>query len=72
MSFRRRSALLAAAAVAIAVVLASALTYLLVAHQLREQVDTQLRDRSHNALFRIQHEAAAGLAAPPGGRRSAA
>jgi two-component system sensor histidine kinase MprB len=60
-SFRRRSALLAAAAVAIAVVLASALTYLLVAHQLREQVDTQLRDRSHNALFRIQHEAAAGL-----------
>jgi two-component system sensor histidine kinase MprB len=60
-SFRRRSALLAAAAVAIAVVLASALTYLLVAHQLREQVDTQLRDRSHNVLFRIQHEAPAGL-----------
>ncbi len=61
MSFRRRIALLAAAAVAIAVVLASALTYLLVAHQLRGQVDTQLRDRSHNALFRIQHEAGAGL-----------
>jgi len=60
-SFRRRSALLAAAAVAIAVVLASALTYLLVAHQLRAQVDTQLRDRSHNALFRIQHEAGSGL-----------
>jgi two-component system, OmpR family, sensor histidine kinase MprB len=59
-SFRRRIALLAAAAVAIAVVLASALTYLLVAHQLRAQVDTQLRDRSHNVLFRIQH-AAAGL-----------
>ena len=61
MSFRRRIALLAAAAVAIAVVLASALTYLLVAHQLRGQVDTQLRDRSHNAVFRIQHEAGAGL-----------
>jgi two-component system sensor histidine kinase MprB len=67
MSFRRRSALLAAAAVAIAVVLASALTYLLVAHQLREQVDTQLRDRSHNVLFRIQHEATTGLVPSLGG-----
>ncbi len=61
MSFRRRIALLAAAAVAIAVVLASALTYLLVAHQLRGQVDAQLRDRSHNVTLRLQHEAAAGL-----------
>jgi two-component system, OmpR family, sensor histidine kinase MprB len=60
-SFRRRVALLAAAAVAVAVVLASALTYLLVAHQLRTQVDAQLRDRSHNVLFRIKSEAAAGL-----------
>ena len=63
MSFRRRIALLAAAAVAIAVVLASALTYLLVAHQLRAQVDTQLRDRAHNAGLRIKHEATTGF--PP-------
>jgi two-component system, OmpR family, sensor histidine kinase MprB len=67
MSFRRRSALLAAAAVAIAVVLASALTYLLVAHQLREQVDTQLRNRSHNVLFRIQHDAFTGSVPSLGG-----
>ncbi len=63
MSFRRRIALLAAAAVAIAVVLASALTYLLVAHQLRAQVDTQLRDRARNAGLRLQHEATTGF--PP-------
>jgi two-component system sensor histidine kinase MprB len=61
-SFRRRSALLAAAAVAIAVVLASALTYLLVAHQLRGQIDAQLRDRARNAGLRIKHEATTGLA----------
>src|SRR5580693_2770050 len=46
MSFRRRITLVAAAAVAIAVVLASALTYLLVSHQLRGQIDAQLRTRS--------------------------
>ncbi len=67
MSFRRRIALLAAAAVAVAVVLASALTYLLVAHQLRGQVDTQLRDRSYNVASRIRHEAAEGLAPVLGG-----
>jgi two-component system sensor histidine kinase MprB len=66
-SFRRRSALLAAAAVAIAVVLASALTYLLVAHQLRAQVDAQLRDRAHNAGLRLKHEADTGLAPFLGG-----
>ena len=51
MSFRRRITLLAAAAVAIAVLLASALTYLLVGHQLRGQVDTQLRNRAHGLPF---------------------
>jgi two-component system sensor histidine kinase MprB len=51
MNFRRRIALMAAAAVAIAVVLASALTYLLVAHQLRGQVDAQLRGRAHGLPF---------------------
>ncbi len=61
MSFRRRIALLAAAAVAVAVVLASALTYLLVAHQLRGQIDTQLRDRSHNVPFLVRREAAKAL-----------
>lgn len=55
MSFRRRIALLAAAAVAVTVVLASALTYLLVAHQLREQVDNQLRGRAHDASFIFRH-----------------
>ncbi len=51
MSFRRRIALLAAVAVAVAVVLASALTYLLVAHQLRGQVDAQLRGRAAGVPF---------------------
>ncbi|HWX44037.1 MAG TPA: HAMP domain-containing sensor histidine kinase [Solirubrobacteraceae bacterium] len=61
MSFRRRVALLAAAAVAIAVVLASALTYLLVAHQLRGQIDSQLRDRSHGVSAYVGRRAAEGL-----------
>jgi two-component system sensor histidine kinase MprB len=47
MSFRRRITLLAAVAVTVAVVLASAVTYLVVAHQLRGQVDSQLRGRAH-------------------------
>jgi two-component system, OmpR family, sensor histidine kinase MprB len=51
MSFRRRITLLAAAAVAVAVLLASALTYLLVGHQLRGQLDTQLRSRAHGLPF---------------------
>jgi two-component system sensor histidine kinase MprB len=61
-SFRRRIALLAAAAVAVAVVLASALSYLLVAHQLRGQIDAQLRGRARNVPFLLKREAAAGLA----------
>ena len=61
MSFRRRIALLAAAAVAVAVVLASALTYLLVAHQLHGQLDSQLRDRSRNVPFLVRREAAERL-----------
>jgi two-component system sensor histidine kinase MprB len=66
MSFRRRIALLAAAAVAVAVVLASALTYLLVAHQLRGQVDAQLRDRSRDLPYLVKREAAEGLPLLPG------
>jgi two-component system sensor histidine kinase MprB len=48
MSLRRRIALAAAAAVAIAVVLVSLVTYLLTTHQLRGQVDSQLRNRGRN------------------------
>lgn len=51
MSFRRRITLASAAAVAIAVVLASLLTYLLTSHQLRGQVDTQLRNRADSLRF---------------------
>jgi two-component system sensor histidine kinase MprB len=60
MSFRRRITLVSAAAVAIAVVLASVLTYLLVSHQLRGQVDSQLRTRS-NGLRLIASNAPGGL-----------
>ena len=49
MSFRRRIALASAAAVAIAVVLGSMLTYLLTSHQLHSQVDSQLRNRGRTA-----------------------
>jgi two-component system sensor histidine kinase MprB len=51
MSFRRRITLVSAAAVAIAVVLASMLTYLLTSHQLRGQVDTQLSSRADSLRF---------------------
>jgi two-component system, OmpR family, sensor histidine kinase MprB len=55
MSFRRRITLVSAAAVAVAVVLASALTYLLAAHQLRSQIDSQLRARAQPLLSRFEH-----------------
>jgi two-component system sensor histidine kinase MprB len=54
MSFRRRITLLSAAAVAIAVVLASALTYLLASNQLYSQLDSQLRDRAQPLLSRFE------------------
>jgi two-component system sensor histidine kinase MprB len=50
-SFRRRIALVSAAAVAVAVVLASLLTYLLTSHQLRGQVNTQLNSRADSLRF---------------------
>ncbi len=46
MSFRRRITIVSAAAVAIAVVLASILTYMLTSNQLHSQVDMQLRERA--------------------------
>ena len=55
MSFRRRITLVSAAAVAIAVVLASALTYLLSARELYGQVDSQLRDRAQPLVSRFEH-----------------
>jgi two-component system sensor histidine kinase MprB len=48
MSFRRRITLASAAAVTIAVVLASGLVYLLTSNELHGQVDTQLRNRVDN------------------------
>jgi two-component system sensor histidine kinase MprB len=49
MSFRRRITIASAAAVAVAVVLASLLVYVLTSDQLHRQVDSQLRDRGHEA-----------------------
>jgi two-component system sensor histidine kinase MprB len=48
-SFRRRITLVSASAVAIAVVLASLLTYVLTSNELHSQVDSQLRNRGHAA-----------------------
>jgi two-component system sensor histidine kinase MprB len=54
MSFRRRITLVSASAVAIAVVLASVLVYVLTSNELHGQVDTQLRKRSDN-LQLVEH-----------------
>jgi two-component system sensor histidine kinase MprB len=50
MSFRRRITIVSAAAVAVAIVLASLLTYVLTSDQLHRQLDTQLRNRGHAAI----------------------
>jgi two-component system, OmpR family, sensor histidine kinase MprB len=57
MSFRRRIMFASTAAVAIAVLLASALVYVLTSNQLHGQVDNQLRNRSDN-LRLIEHHPA--------------
>jgi two-component system sensor histidine kinase MprB len=78
MTFRRRITLVSAAAVAVAVVLASILVYILTSEQLHRQVDQQLRGRSRAVLFVLQRapeggareralRAAAGVAGPFGG-----
>ncbi len=54
MSFRRRITLVSAAAVAIAVVLASILIYVLTSNQLHRQVDAQLANRAGQAA-RLLH-----------------
>jgi two-component system, OmpR family, sensor histidine kinase MprB len=56
-SFRQRITLASAAAVAIAVVLASALVYVLTSNELHGQVDTQLRNREDN--LRLSEQAPA-------------
>ncbi|MBM3667198.1 MAG: two-component sensor histidine kinase, partial [Actinobacteria bacterium] len=56
MSLRRRLGLLSAAAVAVTVVLASAIIYLLVRDNLRDEVDQDLRRQAERA------EALAGAA----------
>jgi two-component system sensor histidine kinase MprB len=72
MSFRRRITLVSSAAVAVAVVLASLLTYVLTSDQLHRQVDTQLRNRGREAgrLVRFfngtDRASAAGSTAPLG------
>jgi two-component system, OmpR family, sensor histidine kinase MprB len=55
MSFQRRITLASAAAVAIAVVLASVLVYLLTSNELHGQVDAQLRNRSDNLRLIERH-----------------
>jgi len=59
MSFRRRITLVSAAAVAIAVILASLLVYVLTANQLHSQVDNQLRQHAREAS-RLQRLFAVG------------
>jgi len=54
MTFRRRITLVSATAVAVAIVLASILIYILTSEQLHRQVDNQLRGRSHTVAFQLQ------------------
>ncbi len=50
MSLRRRLALLSGAAVAVAIVLASAIVYVLVRDSLRDQVDDDLRGQAERPM----------------------
>ncbi len=60
MTFRRRITLVSAAAVAVAIVLASALIYVLTSEQLHRQIDDQLRGRSHDVVFLVRRAESAG------------
>ena len=70
MTFRRRIALVSAAAVAIAVVLAVALTYLLTSNQLHSQIDNELHNRAHEARALRRLFAVGALKAGPNGSYS--
>ena len=74
MSFRRRIALVSAAAVAIAVMLASLLTYVLTSNQLHRQVDRQLHDRGQETerLIRFVDRGAATATSSAGAANGAA
>ena len=65
MSFRRRIALISAAAVAVAIVLASAIVYLVVRDGMRDQVDSGLRELAQGATV-------TPLAPPPPGGQAPA
>jgi two-component system sensor histidine kinase MprB len=69
MSFRRRITFATAAAVAVAVILASLLTYLLASHQLHSQVDAQLRNRGRESqrLLRFLNDPARQAQPTPSG-----
>src|ERR1700686_2593297 len=64
MSFRRRITIVSAAAVAVAVVLASLLTYFLTSDQLHRQVDTQLHNRGREAGRLVKFLRSGGTPAP--------
>jgi two-component system sensor histidine kinase MprB len=69
MTFRHRITLVATAAVAVAVLVASALTYLLVSDQLHRQIDSSLRDTAsglQRALLAHRPGAPTVLALPAG------
>jgi two-component system sensor histidine kinase MprB len=70
MSFRRRIAIVSAAAVAIAVVLASLLVYVLTSQQLHSQIDSQLRNRGRTAS-RLVRLLSGQAKTPPGVPRNA-
>ncbi|MCW3026857.1 MAG: integral rane sensor signal transduction histidine kinase [Solirubrobacterales bacterium] len=67
MTFRHRITLVATAAVAIAVLIASALTYLFVADQLHRQVDNSLRDTAAGLQRGISAGAGQGRGGEPPG-----
>jgi two-component system, OmpR family, sensor histidine kinase MprB len=67
MSFRRRLALVSAAAVAVAIVLASGIVYLVVRGELREQVDLGLEELADRASIRAVAAPAPAPGAGPGG-----
>jgi two-component system sensor histidine kinase MprB len=64
MSLRRRLALLSAAAVALTVILASAIVYVLVRDGLRDQVDDELRRQADRGAMRLDGDSQRGI--PPG------
>ena len=69
MTFRHRITLVATAAVAVAVLIASALTYVLVADQLHRQVDNSLRDTAQGLQRGISNQARGAAVAPAVGAR---